>query len=60
MKELEINVSVINIERKRASLKKLKQDIDIYSSQITDLEAEISQNDEKVSSMYAETERIAP
>ncbi len=54
MKELEINVSVINIERKRASLKKLKQDIDIYSSQITDLEAEISQNDEKVSSMYAE------
>ncbi len=58
MKELEINVSVINIERKRASLKKLKQDIDIYSSQITDLEAEISQNDEKVSSMYAETEKI--
>ncbi len=52
MKELEINVSVINIEKKRNSLKKLKENIDIYSSQIEAVQLEISENDKKVEAMY--------
>lgn len=58
MKELEINVSVINIEKKRAGLAKLKEDIDVYNEQITALKNEIELNDEKVTALYAEAEKV--
>ncbi|HIV85783.1 MAG TPA: AAA family ATPase, partial [Candidatus Monoglobus merdigallinarum] len=52
MKELEINVSVVNIDNKRAALTKLKEDIDIYSSQIKNLENELSEIDQRISDMF--------
>ena len=58
MKELEIGVSIINIDKKREGLGKLKSDIDIYSNQIESLQQEIEKNDAKVSSMYSEAENI--
>ncbi len=58
MKELEINVSVINIERKRSALKKLKEDIDIYDSQIQSIQGQIDSSDKKVEAMYAAADEI--
>ena len=48
MKGLEINVSVINIDKKkREILEKLKEDIEIYENQINDIQTQITENDEK-------------
>ncbi len=52
MKDLEINLSVINIEKKREDLKKLKENIDIYESQINSIKGEISDSDSKVEALY--------
>ncbi len=57
MKELEIDVSIINIDKKRETLDKLKSDIDIYSNQIESIQQEIEKNDSKVSAMYNEAEK---
>lgn len=57
MKDLEIGVSIININRKRENLEKLKNDIDIYSNQISDIQNEIDKNDSKVAAMYSESEK---
>ena len=58
MKELEINVSVINIDKKREILEKLKEDIEIYENQINDIQTQITENDEKISLMFKESEEI--
>lgn len=57
MKDLEIGVSIINIDKKRESLDKLKSDIDVYSNQIESLQQEIEKNDVKVSALYSEAEK---
>lgn len=56
MKELEINVSIINIDKKRESLKKLKSDIDIYEEQINSLKREIDKNDATVAELYTQSD----
>lgn len=58
MKELEINVSVVNIDNKRAALTKLKEDIDIYSSQIKNLENELSEIDQRISDMFKKSDAV--
>ena len=58
MKELEINVSVINIDKKREILEKLKEDIEIYENQINDIQTQITENDEKIFLMFKESEEI--
>lgn len=57
MKDLEIGVSIINIDKKRESLDKLKNDIDVYSNQIESLQQEIEKNDVKISALYSEAEK---
>ena len=52
MKDLEINLSIINIEKKREDLKKLKENIDVYESQINSIKGEISDSDSKVEALY--------
>lgn len=56
LRDLEINVSVINIEKKRASLDKLKTDIEVYESQIGELRQKIDNNDQKVAALYEKAE----
>lgn len=58
MKDLEIKVSVIDIDKKREYLEKLKDDINIYKSQIEDIQKEVDENDNKINLLYEESEKI--
>ena len=58
MKDLEINASVINIEKKREAMKKLAADIEIYEGQMEKMRGEIADNDKKVEALYSEMEKI--
>ncbi len=54
MKDLEINLSIIDIEKKREDLKKLEENIKIYDNQMRAIKAEISESDRKVEALYEE------
>ena len=58
MKDLEINASVISIDKKREAMKKLGADIEIYEGQMEKMRGEIADNDKKVEALYAAMEKI--
>ena len=54
MKDLEIGVSIVNTERIRSDIEKIKADIAVYSAQIADIKAELSESDKRIEKLYEE------
>ena len=52
MRGLDINVSIINIDKIKEELKKLNSDLDVLNSQIEEITAELSGTEKEISDMY--------
>ncbi len=58
MRGLDINVSIINIDKIKEELVKLNSDLDILKSQIDGISKELSQTENEISDMYDEMRNI--